>query len=560
MGPSLPPRWALARPNTEYIVPPSFSTLGVPDHLVARLHELGILDPYPIQPPIPDAFSGLDLFAQSPTGSGKTLAFAIPLVARFGRAQPSPPGPRPRDRRASSLPRSPRRFARSPARRTSVSPPSTAGPAYKAQLDALGAWRGLRRRLPRSSDRPARAGRARSFGCRDRRRRRGGPHGRHGLSPGRAPAPRRGPRRAPDDALLRDAHQGRRAPRPRLPATSEAPRPRAAVGRRSDRRTHEFWRAAREERARLTHRARREPLLLDRLLPHQARRGPTRPPARPGRRAGGGDPRRPFPGPTRPRASSSSGPARRRARRHRRRVARPPRRRRRLRRPLRPARGRRHLCPPLRPDRASRGVGPGRLARLSRPGGRHPQAAGAPRLRTGALSARGGGSSRSPDALPARSSARGRDAPGRESASRQAILCQCLLGRLRFFRSLLGAAKESAREPERPPPRARGRRPQGRLTGRWPELLRWSPPGSLTMAGEDATCTSFATPSVAKPRRGRAPSRGHDEVSARERGRRRLALAARLPGETLLSVHRRAALPVACSFVALPGVRRADWA
>ncbi len=73
-------------------MPTSFIDLGVRADIAARLVELEILDPYPIQRAVlPDAFSGLDLCAQSPTGSGKTLAFAIPLVARVGRAQPRRP-------------------------------------------------------------------------------------------------------------------------------------------------------------------------------------------------------------------------------------------------------------------------------------------------------------------------------------------------------------------------------------------------------------------------------------------------------------------------------------
>ncbi len=71
---------------------PTFSSLGVPEPLVACLRGLGITDPYPIQSAtLSDALRGEDLFAQSPTGSGKTLAFAIPLVARVAPARRRPP-------------------------------------------------------------------------------------------------------------------------------------------------------------------------------------------------------------------------------------------------------------------------------------------------------------------------------------------------------------------------------------------------------------------------------------------------------------------------------------
>jgi superfamily II DNA/RNA helicase len=119
-------------------VPSSFSTLGVPDHLVTRLHELGIVEPYPIQfATIPGALRGDDVFAQSPTGSGKTLAFAIPLVARFEGTTP---------RRARALVLAPTRelaaqiaeavrpLARAAHLRIA---PFYGGTGYKTQLEAL---------------------------------------------------------------------------------------------------------------------------------------------------------------------------------------------------------------------------------------------------------------------------------------------------------------------------------------------------------------------------------------------------------------------------------------
>ncbi|HVB04856.1 MAG TPA: DEAD/DEAH box helicase [Acidimicrobiales bacterium] len=70
----------------------SFIDLGVPAVLATRLAELEILEPYPIQAAaLPEALQGLDICAQSPTGSGKTLAFALPIAARVSRAQPRRP-------------------------------------------------------------------------------------------------------------------------------------------------------------------------------------------------------------------------------------------------------------------------------------------------------------------------------------------------------------------------------------------------------------------------------------------------------------------------------------
>ena len=62
---------------------PTFADLGVPAHLCARLVELGIAEPFPVQAAtIPDALAGRDVCGKAPTGSGKTIAFGLPLLAR----------------------------------------------------------------------------------------------------------------------------------------------------------------------------------------------------------------------------------------------------------------------------------------------------------------------------------------------------------------------------------------------------------------------------------------------------------------------------------------------
>ena len=63
----------------------TFSTLGVPAPLVAKLTAEGITSPFPIQvDSLPDTLAGRDVLGRGKTGSGKTLAFAIPMVTRLG--------------------------------------------------------------------------------------------------------------------------------------------------------------------------------------------------------------------------------------------------------------------------------------------------------------------------------------------------------------------------------------------------------------------------------------------------------------------------------------------
>ena len=84
--------WSLPlRSTREPSMPPTFAALGVPARLCARLDELGIAEPFPVQAAtIPDALAGRDLCGKAPTGSGKTIAFGLPLLARVGRARARP--------------------------------------------------------------------------------------------------------------------------------------------------------------------------------------------------------------------------------------------------------------------------------------------------------------------------------------------------------------------------------------------------------------------------------------------------------------------------------------
>lgn len=71
---------------------PTFSELGVPEHIVRALDARGITAPFAIQAAtIADALDGRDVCGRAPTGSGKTIAFGIPTVATVAKGQPKRP-------------------------------------------------------------------------------------------------------------------------------------------------------------------------------------------------------------------------------------------------------------------------------------------------------------------------------------------------------------------------------------------------------------------------------------------------------------------------------------
>jgi superfamily II DNA/RNA helicase len=73
-------------------MPATFADLGVPARLCARLDELGIATPFPVQAAtLPDALAGRDVCGKAPTGSGKTIAFGLPVLARVEKAAPRRP-------------------------------------------------------------------------------------------------------------------------------------------------------------------------------------------------------------------------------------------------------------------------------------------------------------------------------------------------------------------------------------------------------------------------------------------------------------------------------------
>jgi ATP-dependent RNA helicase RhlE len=58
--------------------------MGLPDVLLARLADMGLNDPTPIQArAIPHALNGEDVLGVAQTGTGKTAAFGVPLIARM---------------------------------------------------------------------------------------------------------------------------------------------------------------------------------------------------------------------------------------------------------------------------------------------------------------------------------------------------------------------------------------------------------------------------------------------------------------------------------------------
>jgi superfamily II DNA/RNA helicase len=59
----------------------TFADLGLPEEIVRKLTQNGVVTPFPIQAAtIPDALAGQDILGRGRTGSGKTLAFGMPLL------------------------------------------------------------------------------------------------------------------------------------------------------------------------------------------------------------------------------------------------------------------------------------------------------------------------------------------------------------------------------------------------------------------------------------------------------------------------------------------------
>jgi superfamily II DNA/RNA helicase len=62
----------------------TFADLGLPEAIVRKLNQNGVVTPFPIQAAtIPDALSGRDILGRGRTGSGKTLSFGLPLLTQL---------------------------------------------------------------------------------------------------------------------------------------------------------------------------------------------------------------------------------------------------------------------------------------------------------------------------------------------------------------------------------------------------------------------------------------------------------------------------------------------
>ncbi len=59
----------------------TFADLGLPEAIVRKLAQNGVVTPFPIQAAtIPDALAGQDILGRGRTGSGKTLSFGLPML------------------------------------------------------------------------------------------------------------------------------------------------------------------------------------------------------------------------------------------------------------------------------------------------------------------------------------------------------------------------------------------------------------------------------------------------------------------------------------------------
>ena len=168
----------------------TFADLGVPADLVAHAPRArSSSTPFPIQAmTVPDGLAGRDLCGRAPTGSGKTIAFGIPLVARVGKARPV--GPRglvlvPTRELAAQVCGELEWLGRAPQAR--ASPRSTAAPASARSSRRCAAASTSSSPCPGRLTDLIERGEVDLDEVEHRRRRRGRPHGRHGL-PARGPA------------------------------------------------------------------------------------------------------------------------------------------------------------------------------------------------------------------------------------------------------------------------------------------------------------------------------------------------------------------------------------
>ncbi|GHD15752.1 DEAD/DEAH box helicase [Nocardiopsis kunsanensis] len=72
----------------------AFADMGLPEPLSAKLAELGMEQPFPIQAAtLPNSLAGRDVLGRGRTGSGKTLAFGLSVLSRLSGRTASPHQP-----------------------------------------------------------------------------------------------------------------------------------------------------------------------------------------------------------------------------------------------------------------------------------------------------------------------------------------------------------------------------------------------------------------------------------------------------------------------------------
>lgn len=117
-----------------------FRSIGLHDRLLARLADLGLTQPTPIQAQaIPEVLKGRDVMGLAQTGTGKTAAFGLPLVQRLPKGRPAPKTARalilaPTRELAKQIEAALRGFTEGTPTRTLV---VTGGPSINVQADKL---------------------------------------------------------------------------------------------------------------------------------------------------------------------------------------------------------------------------------------------------------------------------------------------------------------------------------------------------------------------------------------------------------------------------------------
>jgi superfamily II DNA/RNA helicase len=151
------------------------------------MHTQGITTPFPIQTAtLPDSLAGRDVLGRGRTGSGKTLAFSLPLITRLTAS------------RRARTPRRPRSLVLVPTRELAnqvsavLEPLATAaglrstvvfgGVGQNPQVTALRNGVDVLIACPGRLEDLIGQGHCDLRRCRGHRARRGGPHGRHGVS------------------------------------------------------------------------------------------------------------------------------------------------------------------------------------------------------------------------------------------------------------------------------------------------------------------------------------------------------------------------------------------